>query len=126
MSTRLVMPTGRYVRRSRVLNRTLGWSRRRSSAPDGRPTRPHRESIRADHPREKCSTTDLDDDPGRRASLAGVDREAQLPLALDRCPYQADEQWVRPGRAGAELGMGLGGHIVGMRRRGEIGELEQI
>ena len=64
---------------------------------------------------------------GRLATQPGlVDREAQLTLALDRRADQAREQRVRPGRARAQLGVGLGGDVVGVHLARQLDELDQV
>ena len=65
-------------------------------------------------------------DVDRLAAQPGlVDREAQLLLPLDRGTDQPGEQRVRPGRAGAQLGVGLGRDVVGVLVARQLDELDQ-
>ena len=62
---------------------------------------------------------------GSAAQPGLVDREAELLLPLDRGPDQPGEQRVRPGRARAQLGVRLGGDVVGVHVARQLDELDQ-
>ena len=63
----------------------------------------------------------------RRTTQAGlVDRKHQLALAVQRGRDEATEERVRTGRSGPQLGVGLGGDVVGVDLARQLDELDQL
>ena len=52
-------------------------------------------------------------------------RGVALPTTIQSCTHKRGEQRVGPGGAGPELGMGLGGNVLGVPAAVELNELSE-